>query len=101
MSVVDTMRALKPRIEELLRTKQHLRDNDYRLIANVWSREVPIPEMSAHKFLLKFAAGNLSNPESIRRVRQKLQEENPSLRGEKWRLRHAEAEVVRSEIRDL
>jgi len=51
-------------------------------------------------FLEFYVEGRLTDAESIRRTRQKLQEHEPHLRGKKWDERHAQAEVVKEELRD-
>ena len=87
-------------IIELLTNKMHLRDNDQALIANIWWRELMaqgIEKSSAYDFLKIFAEGKLSNPESIRRSRQKIQEEEPSLRGDNYYERHKEEDRFKRE----
>ena len=49
-------------------------------------------------FAVSFKSGIYAKPESIRRTRQKLQEENPDLRGKKYELRQQEAEKTRESI---
>jgi len=51
-------------------------------------------------FLSTYVEGRLTPAESIRRTRQKIQEHEPHLRGQKWDERHAQAEDVKQEIRD-
>ena len=43
--------------------------------------------MSAFEFLKLYSECKLTSPESIRRMRQKLQEENLELRGKSWNKR--------------
>lgn len=63
------------------------RDSDRILLSKIWGNE--IEQMGEGKsFIEMFEAGLLSNPESICRMRRKLQEVQPSLRGEKWDSRH-------------
>ena len=54
--------------------------------------------MTAYDFLRLYSEGRLTNAETIRRVRQKLQEENPDLRGTVDGLRKEQAEQVKKEI---
>ena len=80
-------------IFNLLTKYKSYRDNDNKLIAHIWANEMnwnPNDEKSAMEFLHEFSRGEYSNPESIRRSRQKIQEENISLRGENYNLRHKE-----------
>lgn len=81
------------------------RDDDNMLIASIWAREVNLnfkrdcdTGMSADEFLTNFATGKFSSPESIRRCRQKLQQENPQYRGHKWYLRHKQSQVTKDDL---
>lgn len=83
MSVLGT----RKRVERLLRAKPHLRDNDDKLIASIWYNDAGMADnndMPAIDLLNMFADGKLTNPETIRRSRQQLQEQNPGLRGESY-----------------
>lgn len=82
---------VRDRVEKLLRENPHLRDDDFKLIANVWHAESKGVETKAD-FLWAFSRGKFSHPESIRRSRAKLQELNPELRGTSYRGRTNEAE---------
>lgn len=103
MRLIREMSLVKDRVKALLATWPHLRDNDNKLIANIWNQDLMNKgynkeELSANKFLALYATGQLSNAETIRRVRQKLQEENPELRGTVNDKRQEQAEQVRKEI---
>lgn len=92
-------KVIAERIRELLLTHPVLRDDDLRLIANMWGQEVDTHNLPLADFLRMFAGGAITSPESIRRVRQKLQETFPELRGKRWeerQKRHEEA--IRHEI---
>jgi hypothetical protein len=83
---------IKNKVHFYLKKYPHLRDDDNGLIANIWYEELGVrhdPHLLAIYFLAEFADGNLSSPESIRRSRQKIQEDHPELRGEKYTLRKA------------
>lgn len=91
----------KENVEELLKLKEHLRDNDTKLIANLWAREIGIEkskQMTAYDFLEKFSKGELAHPESVMRIRRKLQEEFPELRGKKWEARHKKQDSVKKQL---
>lgn len=102
---------LKKNIAELLREKPHLRDDMHRTLAVVWKfdlsnmrnadgSKVDWDKMTAHEFIKEIAMGydsQLSNPESVRRLWQKVQQDNKELRGEKWRERHGLSEVKKRE----
>lgn len=101
MSSLKEMKGVKPRVELLLKENPHLRDDDNKLIANIWYNEVPqIKNASALDFLNIFASGKLTSPESIRRMRQKLQESNEEYRGTNYKIRHKEKEVIRIGINE-
>ncbi|MEY4334563.1 MAG: hypothetical protein RLZZ196_3313 [Bacteroidota bacterium] len=88
-------------IIDLLTNKEHLRDNDQALIANIWWRELVTQgkdKSTAFEMLKVFSEGKLSNPESIRRARQKIQEEQPELRGQSYRARHREQDNVKEQL---
>jgi len=101
MSLFKEMRDIKEMVHYLLSNHPHLRDNDYKLVATfhlfeAGGREI-LDNMTATKFLQMYADAKLTNFESIRRVRQKLQEENPDLRGEKWISRKAKGNKFNTE----
>ena len=76
-----------------------LRDNDNRLVASIWNREVKALGIQSAEFLLKaLADGKLTNPESIRRSRQQLQEQHPELRGELYKEKQAKQTVIQNEL---
>lgn len=98
-----TIKSTRERIVKILKEKPHCRDNDNRLTANLWNRELldmkkPPTEITGFTFLDYFAAGKLTHPETIRRTRQKIQEEQPELRGKKYDQRQAEGEETRKTI---
>ena len=82
----------KETIKKILLEKPHLRDNDNKLIAAYWYRElihknIDTKSITALDFLHKYADNELTNAETIRRMRAKLQEENPALRGRAYAIR--------------
>jgi hypothetical protein len=91
---------LKNDIETLLQTNKELRDNDNQLIAYLFKKQIlnlsveenKIPEdeyfwEGINYVIHLLGAGSLPNTESIRRIRAKLQEDKPSLRGKKYTYR--------------
>jgi len=64
-----------------------LRDDDNRLCANIWSKELNNLEITAKDFLRLYASNKLTSAPSIKRARAKLQEECPKYRGDKYNLR--------------
>ena len=98
----------KELITKLLTEQPYIRDNDNVLIAEIWKNEIFICSKQApdvHRILgldmLDYLRmGELTSPESIRRTRQKIQQENPALRGDKYNARHKGQEEVKQELKD-
>lgn len=97
---------LKQRIEEILIALPHCRDDDSRLIANIWQRQMierhgreNYTKMSAKALMNEFVKGHLSSPESIRRMRQKIQEIQPLLRGDSYNIRQRHQGEIKKELR--
>jgi len=67
----------------LLKDHPHLRDDDYKLIANIWYRECKENGWDTTNILDLFAKHKLTHPESIHRCCRKVQELCPELRGKK------------------
>jgi hypothetical protein len=89
---------LKDKIFKLLQDHKHLRDDDYKLIANIWHSELKVLGVQHDKALATYAQGKLTAAESITRCRRKLQEMHGNLRGEKYMQRLKEQQNV---IEDL
>ncbi len=63
------------------------RDSDRKLISNFWLREMEgtnVTQDPAFDFILGFANGKFSLPESITRARRLVQQFHPELRGERY-----------------
>lgn len=80
-------------VRELLEKKPELRDNDNLLMSKIWKDQANILN-----FFQRFESGKLHSPESIRRARQKLQEENEHLRGELYDVRQKKQIKVKQEL---
>jgi len=96
----------KDRVKELLTKLPHLRDNDNKLLASVWFYELKekrydLHNMTGYELLKVISEAKLSNSESIRRCRAKLQELYPELRGKAYAIRHKEKEIVKQEINSM
>jgi hypothetical protein len=96
----------KDKVRNLLYSMENLRDSDKMLIMVYWMEEtnkspVELEKMSALQFLYEFGMGRYTNPESIRRMRQKIQEQDESLRGKSYHKRQKLEQDVRSKIRSL
>lgn len=95
--MIKKIQNAKQLVKHFLTIRPELRDNDNRLMANIWASELKgtgIHDMSAFDFLKMFSQDILTSPESIRRARQKIQEECPHLRGKSYKSRHQKAQEV-------
>lgn len=95
---------IKDKVRSILELVPSTRDNDSELISIFWEQELghEMINLSAERFLTMFAHSNvLTNAETIRRTRQKVQEQNEELRGLKYQVRKILAEEVRQTIKDL
>jgi|TARA_R100001530_G_scaffold23837_1_gene19413 hypothetical protein len=86
-------------VQRMLKKHPVLRDNDNRLIANIWLRRIPnINELDGKALLKMISQGKLPSFASIVRCRRKVQQEDKTLRGELWEKRHKTAEDIRKSI---
>ena len=94
---------VKKKVTEVLERHPQSRDNDMSLLAIVWNDElggkIVTENMTAFELLSLLSRKELSNPVSLWRCRQKVQEENESLRGDKWKARQEHSKNVVEEIR--
>ena len=99
----EQMKTIKEKVEFLLVNYPLLRDDDFRLISNYFAflMKDKINNMSAKDFLQLFSEGKLPHTESIRRCRQKLQEENIKLRGKNYTERKDAGDKTSKLINDL
>lgn len=99
--MIEQIKNIKSKVKYLLIKYPHLRDSDNKLIANIWHEQIgkdKAIEFTAFDFLSSFSNGNLISPESIRRIRQKIQEQNPELRGLSYKKRKIKGEEFKKEI---
>lgn len=80
--MIEKIKAIKPRVKQLLENYPYLRESDNKLIASIWNSEIRQRGIGATEFFRQFGNGRFTSPESIRRCRQKLQQDNPELRGQ-------------------
>ena len=86
-------------VKETLSNYPESRDCDRTLTALIWYHEAKQKEpWNLDNFLRNYIDGKLTLADSITRARRKLQEENETLRGNKWYARKLRAEDVRQEI---
>ena len=88
---------------KLLKKAPYLRDDDYKLVANVWHNELKALKINSTKisafYLLKlYSQQILTQADVITRARRKVQEENIELRGELWNERHELESEIRQKI---
>jgi|LakMenEpi03Aug12_release.lakeMendotaPanAssembly.Ray.scaffolds.fasta_scaffold518811_1 hypothetical protein len=87
-------------VRAVLVEKPDCRDCDRKLVTTIWHRQLSAAgcdpkSMSVEAFFLRFRSDDsLWCPESIRRCRQKLQEECPELRGLLYKKRQQKARDV-------
>lgn len=69
-------------VKDLLEQKTQYRDCYYKLLTRVWWDEIKRSKtMTAKEFLTQLRDKQLSHPESIMRVRRKVEKEHEHLRG--------------------
>ena len=96
------IRKVEEKVKKILTEVDQSRDNDKILLSCIWNLEcggkARTTELSTWDFLTKLSQCKLSNPVSIWRTRQKLQELYPDLRGKKYETRQKHASDVKEEI---
>lgn len=102
-SVITKLNSTKDIVRNLLERWQHYRDDDNKIISHIWRTELMLldkdaKKISAYDFLVMYAKGELTPADYITRARRKIQEQNPELRGSKWKERHEEEKEVRQNI---
>jgi hypothetical protein len=101
----EQMKKIKDKVRFLLEKYPALRDSDTRLYATYVSFEIGgkdvLSKMSGYALLTEIAKGEITHFESIRRCRSKLQEQDVSLRGEKYDERKRGGDDMRGNIKDL
>ena len=71
------------RVLKFLNEDPRTRDSDELLTALIWHQETD-RTMTSFEWLLKYSQKGFTSAESIRRCRQKLQEDFPGLRGKSY-----------------
>lgn len=102
---IKKWKGTKARVEIQLRLHPEMRDDLDELIAVIWWNDfaILIPNVDASRlpcseFINALRKGKLTPPETIRRTWQKLQMENPELRGKNYKERHKTSVEVRASI---
>jgi hypothetical protein len=97
--ILDQMRLIKDKVISLLTADAKYREDDNKLIARIWYQESLLLNCNTSVDLLTaLAKGKLSSAESIRRSRQKVQEEMPELRGRNYKERQEESGQVKKDL---
>lgn len=102
--MINEIKNIKGKVKQLLVKFPHLRDSDVKLISNIWHSQIGAEKaksISAFDFLAEFSQGKFINPESIRRIRQKIQEQNEDLRGKSYKDRNKKGAEMRQQIHKL
>jgi hypothetical protein len=84
-------------VKQRLETSTKMRDDDALLMADIWREQLEqMGAKSMYDVLNAIASRMVHSPESIRRSRQKIQRDNPNLRGVFYFKRHEkEIEVLK------
>ena len=93
---------IKEKVQKLLTEYPHLQDDDNKLIANIWTSEMGgakhLKTMTGYETMSVLASSQLTNSESIRRCRQKIQEHNVHLRGKIYKKRKDNQNPVKDQL---
>lgn len=89
----------KDLIYKLLLENPNFRNNDQALISHIWAAEIPnLANINGSDVLSLIANNKLSNPVSIWRTRQKIQQHIPAVRGTLYNKRKEAGEQIKIEI---
>lgn len=94
---------VKEVVRSILRNEPKTRDDDTLLILKVWAKFEPQLRDPQYRFVAfshLLLNGELPPPESIRRTRQKLQQHDKTLWGEKRKNRKDHSESIKEELKD-
>lgn len=84
-------------VKTRLENSTKMRDDDALLMADIWREQLAqLGAKTVYDVLNAIAGRMVHSPESIRRSRQKVQQDNPNLRGTVYNQRHLkEIEVLK------
>lgn len=97
MDFISSYLKIKPTVANVLLNKPDTRDDDILLILTIWDLQANIESYEQFKTMLK--NGQLAIPETIRRSRAKLQEDNVELRGKNYEKRKEIEELMSKQIK--
>lgn len=100
--MINKIKSIQNLVRNILTEYPQTRDNDKLLVFKIWGIQNPKirdNEYLLHDFAREFIFGNtFTDTETIRRTRQKLQENHSNLRGRSYGNRHCISAQVRKEI---
>lgn len=100
--MITVTQNLKEVVHYYLAKYPKLRDSDEHLVAIIWHNQISKnKDLSVVQFLKLYADGCLTNSDSITRMRRKLQEHHPELRGDLWIQRHEKQEEIVQNLNDV
>ena len=85
-------------VQKSLQNDVRARDNDMRLTALIWHKELGVLRDKCMPLLELMAYNKVTNFESISRCRRKLQELHPDLRGDKYKARHDKQQEMKDDL---
>jgi len=90
----------KDKVINTLKEHPRTKDNDNLLACYIWRDELKtdIKSLPVSEFFNRMSRGELTAYETIRRIRAKLQSENPNLRGENYLKRAKKDKQVQTEL---
>ena len=100
----NKMTKVRPIIEEFLLKFPELRDNNSRLVVNVWNKQLEQLGIDVNddiKDFLLIICTSLTASDTITRTSRSMQNSNKSLRGSEWEKRQAHSNVVKKELREF
>ena len=99
-NLVKEMETLKSRVTNLLMDNRWLRDDYIGTLLEIWKADNITPALNGGiMFFENWLRERATDPESVRRTWQQIQELNVNLRGKGWAERHKQGDLVREEIK--
>jgi len=101
--MINLSSTAKNKVIDTLTNYPKSRDNDNLLVCLIWKEEigVDIKTVPTNTFFNIMSSGKLTAYETIRRIRAKLQSEDPELRGINYEKRARKKEEIKRDIIDF
>lgn len=103
--MIHSFTKTKDKVKYILEKHPITRDDDNKMIWFYIFFETEgadyLKSITALDFITDLGNGKYTSPESIRRMRQKLQEENPELRGKNYEIRNKIGNETKAKINAL